>query len=557
MGKKQHSKDQLYITQTEWKADWGGAKSNTLVPYKVLPFDCCAISFRPFSGSPMCTADGIVFDLLNIVPYLKKYRRHPVTGGPLAASDLIKLQFHKNPEGKYHCPVLFKIFNHHTHIVAIKTSGNVYSYDAVKELNLKTGSLRDLIDDTPFARSDVITIQDPSDGSQREIERFAHVTQKLSAKADKTDETVRHNDATSRILSQLPGSKKAAVSTSATSSSTAAGGPGGPSASSTTAQKKQPEADAMGQTFAKPAAPRWLQTTGQHAASFTSTSVTPVTVNEIAPLSDEEEARQRYAFLKTLKKKAYAQMQTSHGNLNLELHLDITPMTCENFIGLCERGYYNGIRFHRLLRNFMVQGGDPTGTGKGGESMWGNTFKDETSSKLKHSGRGILSMANSGPNSNGSQFFITFKSCAHLDGKHSIFGRVVGGFDTLTKIESVPVDGDERPTQDVSITGVNVFVNPLEGLAEQMAKAHARASNPEAAKAEDDAKRQLEDGQAWYNTPVAQPQAVREGIGKYIAAQHLSARLSAPANSSAAVLEDAPPTKKAKNSARGFDFSNW
>merc|ERR1740130_56617 len=101
-------------------------------------------------------------------------------------------------------------------------------------------------------------------------------------------------------------------------------------------------------------------------------------------------------------------------------------MTCENFVGLCDRGYYKGVPFHRLLRNFMVQGGDPTGTGTGGEAIWGKPFADEITSKYKHEGRGVLSMANSGVNSNGSQFFITFKSCSHLDGKHSIFGRVVG-----------------------------------------------------------------------------------------------------------------------------------
>ena len=158
MGKKQHSKDQLYLTNTEWANDWGGKKSNVHLPYKTLPFDCCAISFRPFE-TPLCTTDGIVFDLVNIVPYLKKFHRHPVSGKPLAAGDLFKLHFHKNAEGKYACPVLYKTFNQHTHIVAIKTTGNVFSYDAVKQLNLKSNSLRDLIDDTPFTRADVITIQ--------------------------------------------------------------------------------------------------------------------------------------------------------------------------------------------------------------------------------------------------------------------------------------------------------------------------------------------------------------------------------------------------------------
>ena len=216
MGKKQHSKDQLYLTNSESSAQVGRKQSNFHIPYKTLPFDCCAISFRPFE-TPMCTADGVVFDLLNIVPYLKKFRRHPVTGAPLAATDLIRLQFHKNGDGKYHCPVTFKVFNQHTHIVAIKQTGNVYAYDAVRELNIKAKCMRDLLDDTPFARADVITIQDPSDGSAREIERFSHVKEDLSAAAVRKDDNVRHSDATSRVMSQL--TKGAASSSAAASSS--------------------------------------------------------------------------------------------------------------------------------------------------------------------------------------------------------------------------------------------------------------------------------------------------------------------------------------------------
>jgi hypothetical protein len=158
MGKKQHSKDQLYLTPTEWQADWGGKKHALHLPWKTLPYNCCAISFRPFEV-PMCAKDGSCFDLCNIVPYIKKFKRHPVTGDPLAAGDLTKLKFQKNAEGNHHCPVLFKIFNNHTHIVAIRTSGHVYCHEAVKELNLKAKCMRDLIDDTPFTRDDIITLQ--------------------------------------------------------------------------------------------------------------------------------------------------------------------------------------------------------------------------------------------------------------------------------------------------------------------------------------------------------------------------------------------------------------
>jgi len=106
-----------------------------------------------------------------------------------------------------------------------------------------------------------------------------------------------------------------------------------------------------------------------------------------------------------------------------------------------------------LYRNFMIQGGDPTGTGSGGESIWGKPFKDEPNSKLLHSGRGVVSMANSGPHTNGSQFFILYKSAPHLNFKHTVFGMVVGGLTTLSAMEKVPVDDDDRPL--VSIAQVN------------------------------------------------------------------------------------------------------
>mmetsp|Transcript_5276 Transcript_5276/g.17819 ORF Transcript_5276/g.17819 Transcript_5276/m.17819 type:complete len:182 (+) Transcript_5276:39-584(+) len=111
---------------------------------------------------------------------------------------------------------------------------------------------------------------------------------------------------------------------------------------------------------------------------------------------------------------------------------------------------------------FPLTAGDPEGTGKGGSSLWGKPFKDEFASRLSHTGRGILSMANSGPNTNGSQFFVTFKSCTHLDGKHAIFGRLVGGAAVLDAIEGLPTDRDDRPTRECRILGAQVFADPFE-----------------------------------------------------------------------------------------------
>ena len=139
--------------------------------------------------------------------------------------------------------------------------------------------------------------------------------------------------------------------------------------------------------------------------------------------TDEEIAARRYERMRALKKKGYVQLVTSLGTLNLEVHCDLVPRTAENFLGLCAQGKYDGTVFHRLIKNFMVQGGDPTGTGTGGSSIWGHPFADEFHPSLTHKGLGVVSMAHSGPNSNNSQFFITFKSAPHLDNLHSVFGR--------------------------------------------------------------------------------------------------------------------------------------
>jgi peptidyl-prolyl cis-trans isomerase-like protein 2 len=116
-------------------------------------------------------------------------------------------------------------------------------------------------------------------------------------------------------------------------------------------------------------------------------------------------------------------------------------------------GYYTGTIFHRSIRNFMAQGGDPTGTGTGGESVYGPSFPDELDSRLLHDRRGVLSMANSGKSTNGSQFFILYKSAQHLNYKHSVFGAVVGGLETLSSIEAVQTDDEDRPLERIEITG--------------------------------------------------------------------------------------------------------
>jgi peptidyl-prolyl cis-trans isomerase A (cyclophilin A) len=163
-----------------------------------------------------------------------------------------------------------------------------------------------------------------------------------------------------------------------------------------------------------------------------------------------------------------ATIRTTHGDITVELFAERAPRTVENFLGLAtgEREWtdpetgetrteplYEDVIFHRVIDDFMIQGGDPTGTGRGGP---GYQFDDEFHPELRHDRAGILSMANSGPDTNGSQFFITLDETPHLDDKHSVFGQVIGGMDVVREIGSLPTDRNDQPREEVAIETVDV-----------------------------------------------------------------------------------------------------
>lgn len=143
--------------------------------------------------------------------------------------------------------------------------------------------------------------------------------------------------------------------------------------------------------------------------------------------------------------------ETNMGNFEITLKPEVAPKTCENFLGLVNKGYYNGIVFHRVIKDFMIQGGDPTGTGAGGESIWGNSFSDECKPDIKFDKVGLLAMANRGPNTNGSQFFITTALTPWLHMRHTIFGEVTHGYDIVKQIEKTPTASGDRPVQPIKI----------------------------------------------------------------------------------------------------------
>ena len=178
-----------------------------------------------------------------------------------------------------------------------------------------------------------------------------------------------------------------------------------------------------------------------------------------------------------------ATIHTNLGDLTVKLFDDVAPKTVKNFVELAEKGYYNGVIFHRIIRDFMIQGGDPTGTGMGGESIYGEKFEDEFSENVFNI-RGALSMANAGPNTNGSQFFIvqnenlpydksalvkggwpeeiaeiyTAGGTPHLDGRHTVFGQLVNAesFETLDRIAKEPTGFQDKPENDVEIINIDV-----------------------------------------------------------------------------------------------------
>ncbi len=156
-------------------------------------------------------------------------------------------------------------------------------------------------------------------------------------------------------------------------------------------------------------------------------------------------------FMGSLHAKDEVVLQTNVGDITVKLYPKIAPKACENFMKLAKSGYYDGVIFHRVIKNFMIQGGDPSGTGMGGTSVWKKPFKDEFKENIVFDKPGILAMANAGKNTNGSQFFITTVPTPWLNGRHTIFGEVVSGMDVVKKIENSKTNGRDKPLEEKKI----------------------------------------------------------------------------------------------------------
>ncbi|EKM83588.1 hypothetical protein AGABI1DRAFT_50865 [Agaricus bisporus var. burnettii JB137-S8] len=531
--------NKLYITHEEHTGKFGSHSSS--VGYKLkqegppagasTPFDCCALSFQPFSH-PVCARNsdgtGTVFDLVNIIPWLKQHNNtHPFTKETLAPTDLITLHYsRKEATNEIHDPISFKPFNEHSHIVAVATTGNVYLAESVK-------GNRDLLADIPIKKTDIITLQNP------------HALPSVSVP------TVASTSSSSTQATQpATGSKDAkAVSKPA---------PAGPVAA------------------AKKAAEPWNispYSSGLPGAALTSTSIDPHT-QSAKLLWDEEELMFEDFINPSVKKKgkekdlgkrrAYVRVVTSlgGGSLNLELYCEKAPKTCYNFLMLAKAGKYDNCLFHRLVPGFMVQTGDPTGTGAGGESYWGQPFRDEYDIKgaATHDGRGVLAMANKGAATNGSQWYLTFKPTPHLDKKHTVFGKLVGGEDVLDTIEKIPVKaGSERPAKPIRITQIIIYQDPFDEYKKRHEKKLARqAAESKDAHGNRQSNEKQKDDVNWFGLKVGSSNATFGtedngvgGVGKYLS---LNNKRSRPPNGVTSVVPD--DTKKKRKLGFG-DFESW
>lgn len=415
-----------------------------------LPFHCCALTLVPFTN-PVCTlSSGIILESSALMNFLLEHKQDPISGQSLSTKDIITLHMDQDEEGRWQCPILTKPFSDRTKIVAVlDRSANeayVYSFEAYKELNVKAKNWLDLTTGKKFhPQKDVLILNDPEDEEyqkKRDIQSFWYITSGRSAVEKRQQQTsdVKHSVTATRIMEQIQ-KEQAKKRKEQESSSTA---------TQLVAKKlKIYSHDVTGVKY----------TSGKAAGSLTSSAMDVASENITREASQEEILQAQFQVMKTRKEKGYVRMITNLGDMLLELHCDIAPRTCTNFLGLCQAKKYDGTAFHRLVPNFMIQGGKAK-VGDEDASLWGPAFPDEFDDRLKHTGSGILSMANAGAGTNKRQFFITFKSCPHLDRKHSVFGEVVDGKAVLEKMQKCATDKKERPIEPITILKMEILVDP-------------------------------------------------------------------------------------------------
>lgn len=557
MGKHRHSQDKLWLSYKELVELYGGKSSNitnTNINLNKLPFNCCSLSFTPFEN-PFCNKEGFIFDVINILPYVKKYEKDPITGKNLKTNELLKLNFFKNNDGEYHCPITYKTFSDDTNIIAIRETGNVYSLEAYKNLNEKENYYKDLVNEVEFNKANVIHLKTKQkfsdiannyfvlnnqnlelitnkDNSENSIDNNVNITSNYkeilhnynknyndkdneeivkrkdilksinshcnntifttkilnsqnkelidkeiidynnnkSIIKDKVIKLINFNDV---IMNNIFNLKQKIIDNNIDYKNIKTCLED--LYDITSLAKKSLSKDILENLYSKlnistftyfylDLDNRYNLNTNLNEG-YMSKSTTSTLFNKSNNYYDNKSKlsiyERRLLVYKQIKEEALLSINTNYGVLNIMLYCKQAPKTCENFITLCELNRYNGTLFHRLIKGFVMQGGDyENNDGTGGTSIFGNNFEDEFSN-LKHNKRGILSMANSGPNTNNSQFFIIFKEQPHLDKKHTVFGEVVGNISLLDNLELQETDNFNKPINDIIINNISIHKNPF------------------------------------------------------------------------------------------------
>eukprot|EP00754_Rhynchopus_humris_P001253 Rhum_TRINITY_DN10759_c0_g1::Rhum_TRINITY_DN10759_c0_g1_i1::g.40054::m.40054/K10598/PPIL2, CYC4, CHP60; peptidyl-prolyl cis-trans isomerase-like 2 len=523
------TKEKSYIKANEREgAVTEAAKEGLRGKFQLLPYNYCALTFIPIEDG-VFTEDGMCFERDPLFKYVKEHKVSPVDGSPLTEGHIYPLRLRQNAAGDNYCPVTERVFTEHSHIVAIRTTGNVYSEDAVSKLNVKAKNYTDLLFGNPFKKSDIITLQDPKTiWQKRDASKFFHT------------------QAAGKRKEQLAKKREAAAAAE-------------PEA------EKQPQTPLDAEEEADQRARLLIAKEVEHQNRFASAGLTS-TANSAVSRNVEKEQTQaekvQEALFAEYKKRCHGGgaasteaavvLDTSLGEVHAKLHCALCPRTAYNFLKLAESKYYNGTVFHRVVPGFVMQGGDPKGTGTGGESCWGGTFKDEIMGRLRHDKRGVLSMANSGKDTNGSQFFLTLGAAPHLDGKHSVFGQVTAGFPVLDQADAVPTDAaTERPLVPVTLNAVHVYSNPfaeLEAEVSDRLDPARQADRAEKAKAE---KASGEERRPWMSAP--QPVLPNQGsaeVGKYMPAAVAAAEAGAAGEAAAKGKKEKKEKKEKKGKKR-------
>jgi len=333
------------------------------------------------------------------VPYVQKHGKNPVTGADLDTSQLLRLKISSASSGEPYCPITGRPFSDHSHIVANRKSGHVYSQEGLDRL----GSSVDFFTNEPYRKADILSLQDPKNLQQRNTHSFNHVREGIEQKP-----------------------LKSSVKT--------------------------------------------VSSSGKLSGSVTSTSMMPSTIQEeLEPKKKVSNEASMFAAASSFSSSGKLTIRTNLGDLHFELFCSRAPKACYNLIQLSKKGYYANVAFHRLIAGFMVQGGDPTGTGSGGSSCWGKPFETERS-KSTFDQKGILAMANKAgqPKSNTSQFFITFDALSIDPTLYTIFGKLLEGNDVLDRIEAIPTNEADRPLKPIIIRDMIVLDDPFQQYMDAM-----------------------------------------------------------------------------------------